>query len=186
MFLTKTEYSFDMDKILESYHSIFPNKFDLLETSQVCLNSRLGSPDPYFEAIGKDKHREYGIECPILNEIFRGTYFEEIFNTVGETGRIRFINSEQRSCLSLHHDWEMRYQLAIIPSKGAYLVEQISDMDFKMHNLPADGNVYLLNARDIRHSAINFGTEMRVHLVFCLNKTRETFEEAKKHAPTTL
>lgn len=185
MFLQETEYSFDIDKITEAYNSIFPSKFNLWETPQVCLNSRLNSPDPYFEAIGPDRGSTIGIEHPILNEVFKGTYFEEIVNTIGEIGRIRIMHCLPRSCLSLHYDIDMRYQLAIIPSEHAYLVHQINETDLKMYNIPGDGIVRLLNSRDMRHSAINFGMQMRIHLVFSINKTRMSVEEAIQRQPKT-
>lgn len=175
LFLSPTEYSFDSDKILEAYDSIFPSKFDMTKIEQVALNSRLNSPDPYFESVGPSRpvEEKCGIEFPILNEIFRGTYFEEIFNTVGEIGRIRFISCWPKTCLTLHCDKELRYQMAIISSKTAYLVHQISDTDLKMYCLPADGKVHLMNTRDMKHSAVNFGLQPRVHLVFCINSTRD-------------
>lgn len=185
MFLQKTEYSFDIDKLQKAYYSIFPEKFNIWKTQQICLNSRANSSDPYFEGIGQDRGNTIGIEFPILNELFKGTYFEEIFNTIGETGRIRIMHCLPRSCLSLHHDMEMRYQLAIIPSEHAYLVHQINETDLKMYNIPGDGKVHLLNSKDMRHTAINFGMIVRVHLVFCINKTRISNKESRRMQPKT-
>lgn len=169
-FLQKTAYLFDINRITKEFNNIFPDKIDWTAHDQIALNSRPDSSDPYYETIGTEIP-ETGIEFPVVNEIFRETYFEEIFNTLGEIGRVRFMLIRPKKCYSIHRDWETRYHLAIQTNPSCFLMEKLDKTDYKFHHIPADGNVYLANTI-YRHTAANFGNDDRIHLVFCLSKTR--------------
>ena len=95
-------------------------------------------------------------------EKYKGTYFEEIYNTLSEKyiiGRFRLLLLEPRTSLSWHRDPEPRLHIPVITNPGAHLVIG----DGLMH-LPADGHVWFTDTRNY-HTVFNGGEENRIHLV---------------------
>ena len=95
-------------------------------------------------------------------EKYKGTYFEEIYNTLSKKyiiGRFRLLLLEPRTSLSWHRDPEPRLHIPILTNPGAHLV-----IDNRLKHLPADGNVWFTDTRKY-HTVFNGGEENRIHLV---------------------
>ena len=89
------------------------------------------------ERLDSIDEEEYSEVC----KPFRGTYIEEVHNTISaewKIGRMRFLMKPPRSCLSWHRDPERRIHIPIITNPGCRMV--IEDESFHM---PADGSVYI-------------------------------------------
>ena len=100
-----------------------------------------------------------------LNEEFKGTYFEHIYNELNKyfkIGRVRILLKEPRTTLSWHRDPEPRLHLAILTNPGSILVVENEAM-----HIPCDGHIWYANTRKY-HNAFNGGEEDRIHLVATL------------------
>ena len=117
---------------------------------------------------GKEAKRDIAIDESKYTELlpeFRGTYFEEIFDTIKKRfkiGRMRILLKEPRSTLSWHRDPEPRLHIPIITNKGCRMVIE----DVSKH-MPADGSVTITNNTKY-HNFFNGGEQNRIHLVACV------------------
>ena len=117
---------------------------------------------------GKEAKRDKPIDESKYTELlpeFRGTYFEEIFDTIKKRfkiGRMRILLKEPRSTLSWHRDPEPRLHIPIITNKGCRMVIE----DVSKH-MPADGSVTITNNTKY-HNFFNGGEQNRIHLVACV------------------
>mgnify|MGYP002877700253 FL=1 len=117
---------------------------------------------------GKEAMRDKPIDESKYTELlpeFRGTYFEEVFNTLKKQfklGRIRILLKEPRSTLSWHRDPEPRLHIPIITNKGCRMV--IGEVS---KHMPADGSVTITNNTKY-HNFFNGGEQNRIHLVACV------------------
>ncbi len=117
---------------------------------------------------GNEAMRDQPIDESKYTELlpeFKGTYFEEIFNTLRnrfKLGRVRILLKEPRSTLSWHRDPEPRLHIPIITNKGCRMViEEVSK------HMPADGTVTITNNTKY-HNFFNGGEQNRIHLVACV------------------
>ena len=117
---------------------------------------------------GKEAKRDKPIDESKYTELvqeFKGTYFEEVFNTLRKNfklGRVRILLKEPRSTLSWHRDPEPRLHIPIITNKGCRMVIE----DVSKH-MPADGTVTITNNTKY-HNFFNGGEQNRIHLVACV------------------
>ena len=117
---------------------------------------------------GKEAKRDKPIDESKYTELvqeFKGTYFEEVFNTLRKNfklGRVRILLKEPRSTLSWHRDPEPRLHIPIITNKGCRMVIE----DVSKH-MPADGTVTITNNTKY-HNFFNGGEKDRIHLVACV------------------
>ena len=121
-------------------------------------------PDETGKEAIRDKPIEESKYTQLLPE-FKGTYFEEVFNTLNKhfkLGRVRILLKEPRSTLSWHRDPEPRLHIPIITNKGCRMVIE----DVSKH-MPADGTVTITNNTKY-HNFFNGGEQNRIHLVACV------------------
>ena len=121
-------------------------------------------PDEKGKEIMRDKPIDESKYTEIVSE-FKGTYFEEVYNTLRshfKIGRVRILLKEPRSTLSWHRDPEPRLHIPIYTNPGAIMV-----VDNVAKHMPADGSVWITNNTKY-HNAFNGGEENRVHLVACV------------------
>ena len=121
-------------------------------------------PDEKGKEIERDKPIKETKYTEVVPE-FKGTYFEEVYNTLKKhfkIGRVRILLKEPRSTLSWHKDPEPRLHIPIITNPGCKMVIE----DIAKH-LPANGCVWITNNTKY-HNAFNGGEEGRVHLVACV------------------
>ena len=121
-------------------------------------------PDETGKEVVRDKPIDESKYTELLPE-FKGTYFEEVFNTLKKNfklGRVRILLKEPRSTLSWHRDPEPRLHIPIITNKGCRMViEEVSK------HMPADGSVTITNNTKY-HNFFNGGEQNRIHLVACV------------------
>ena len=121
-------------------------------------------PDETGKEVVRDKPIDESKYTELLPE-FKGTYFEEVFNTLKKSfklGRVRILLKEPRSTLSWHRDPEPRLHIPIITNKGCRMViEEVSK------HMPADGSVTITNNTKY-HNFFNGGEQNRIHLVACV------------------
>ncbi len=117
---------------------------------------------------GKEAKRDKAIDESKYTQLipeFKGTYFEEVFNTLRKyfkIGRVRILLKEPRSTLSWHRDPEPRLHIPIITNMGCRMViEEVSK------HMPADGSVTITNNTKY-HNFFNGGEQARIHLVACV------------------
>jgi hypothetical protein len=105
----------------------------------------------------------------VLNKYFVGTYLEQVVNEVNyvaatdgvKIGRIRLLTLEQKTCYSLHRDFEeFRYHIPLITNDKCFFVNN-NIVEF----MPEVGRLYRFKTKDL-HTAVNASFEKRVHLVF--------------------
>ena len=174
----KTQLKFDVQKLQKAMNDIL-NKMEWKEwhVKGFCLNK---IPNDNTSIQGENLRGIYWTkpdhtgaevvrESPVkeklyteLNEQFKGTYFEEVYNELKKhykVGRVRILLKEPRTTLSWHRDPEPRLHLAILTNPGSILV-----VDDEAKHIPSDGHIWYANTRKY-HNAFNGGEEDRIHLV---------------------
>lgn len=160
----KTDLSFPRPELLLGVIDAL-TKYPLDERNQLCLTSRVGTKDPLYDGVGKLEGAES--DYRVFNEEFRGTFLETIYNRVCEwsphgIGRVRIMRMGPKSCYSMHADKTMRYHLAVMTDRNAYLVFH-GQPPF---HIPMDGHLYETDTQ-YKHTAMNTADTARIHLVFC-------------------
>jgi hypothetical protein len=121
----------------------------------------------FFEATGslynhqvQNKERQF----PIFNSKWQNSYLHWIYqNLPFRVGRMRVMQISPKCCLSLHVDSGPRYHFAIQTNSEAFIVFPKHQ---KIYHIPADGNLYYMDAQK-PHTALNANfSESRIHLVF--------------------
>lgn len=108
------------------------------------------------------KETEFDIVC----DMFKGTYIEQITETLSEkydAVRGRFMLLNWKTCLTYHNDFTMRIHIPIVTNENCFMV-----IDDNVYRLPY-GGTYLVNTKK-KHTALNASKILRTHLVFCTNK----------------
>ena len=167
----------DLEKILEkkNFNSLGIKSFGAIPLNQIpgdkssveghnVRGTYWTIPDETGNEAMRDKPIEESKYTELLPE-FKGTYFEEVFNTLRKRfklGRVRILLKEPRSTLSWHRDPEPRLHIPIITNKGCRMViEEVSK------HMPADGTVTITNNTKY-HNFFNGGEQNRIHLVACV------------------
>ena len=167
----------DLEKILEvkNFNSLGIKSFGAIPMNQIPGDKSSveghnvrGTYWTIPDESGKEAKRDIAIDESKYTELlpeFRGTYFEEIFDTIKKRfkiGRMRILLKEPRSTLSWHRDPEPRLHIPIITNKGCRMViENVSK------HMPADGSVTITNNTKY-HNFFNGGEQNRIHLVACV------------------
>ena len=167
----------DLEKILEkkNFNSLGIKSFGAIPLNQVpgdkssieghnVRGTYWTIPDESGKEAMRDKPIDESKYTELLPE-FKGTYFEEVFNTLRKhfkIGRVRILLKEPRSTLSWHRDPEPRLHIPIITNKGCRMViEEVSK------HMPADGTITITNNTKY-HNFFNGGEQARIHLVACV------------------
>ena len=167
----------DLEKILEkkNFNSLGIKSFGAIPLNQIpgdkssveghnVRGTYWTIPDENGNEAMRDQPIDESKYTELLPE-FKGTYFEEIFNTLRKSfklGRVRILLKEPRSTLSWHRDPEPRLHIPIITNKGCRMViEEVSK------HMPADGTVTITNNTKY-HNFFNGGEQNRIHLVACV------------------
>ena len=167
----------DLEKVLEkkNFNSLGIKSFGAIPLNQVpgdkssieghnVRGTYWTIPDESGKEAMRDKPIDESKYTELLPE-FKGTYFEEVFNTLRKhfkIGRVRILLKEPRSTLSWHRDPEPRLHIPIITNKGCRMViEEVSK------HMPADGTITITNNTKY-HNFFNGGEQARIHLVACV------------------
>ena len=171
----------DLEKILEkkNFNSLGIKSFGAIPLNQVpgdkssieghnVRGTYWTIPDESGKEALRDKPIDESKYTELLPE-FKGTYFEEVFNTLKKhfkIGRVRILLKEPRSTLSWHRDPEPRLHIPIITNKGCRMViEEVSK------HMPADGTITITNNTKY-HNFFNGGEQNRIHIVACMLENR--------------
>lgn len=132
------------------------------ETTQLALQLRPGSTDPWYESCYQEKDIAPEPEYNVLNPELAGSHIGEILGAFPfPVYRARLMGLAGRRCYSVHHDATARYHIAVDTTPHALFV-------FVEHNvvvrIPADGNAYFVDTRE-EHTAMNGARATRIHLV---------------------
>ena len=139
---------------------------------QFAVQSREQSHNPYHECCGPQPDLNIDDDTNpltegsfiVTNEIFKGTYFENVIgNFPIDVTRVRILKLKGKSCYRLHRDMTYKFHIPIItnPSNLFLFPEQ-----YHRHvvHLPADGSVYYTDT-SVPHTFLNGGTKDRYHIV---------------------
>ena len=167
----------DLDKILakKNFNSLGIKSFGAIPMNQIPNDQSSieghnvrGTYWTIPDESGKEAQRDKPIDESKYTELlpeFKGTYFEEVFNTLRKhfkIGRVRILLKEPRSTLSWHRDPEPRLHIPIITNMGCRMV-----IDEVSKHMPADGSVTITNNTKY-HNFFNGGEQARIHLVACV------------------
>jgi len=175
-FLKKVEnLDIELDNFLK-LHNLNWNDYD----NQICINGVPGKTDDLSYGSGslaRDWNSSYWdngqLIVPLKENIlqesdftelcdhFYGTVFEEIYKEMKKffkLGRIRFMRSVPKTCLSWHRDDSMRLHYPITTHEGCLMV-----YDNSVYHLEKN-NWYLADTLKF-HTAINSSRRERIHLV---------------------
>jgi hypothetical protein len=135
---------------------------------QMSLTSVLGD-DNWNESTGKIKDLRYPEKAySVVNESLKGSYIEELILAFPDFTRWRLLKLASRTNYSIHHDSDngkqnLRIHIPVVTNSDSYLMFFDKRTEPKMYHLEA-GSSYRVNTTGL-HSAINFGTEDRYHIV---------------------
>jgi len=183
--LTKLDLKFDLSDLLLGLEQVLETCDWHPDHSQIGLNHALGQDaegawhdatgslvyawgDEVFDENGqlkKRKLRRRESDFQWFVKEFKHTVWHDVYLQLSRSyqlGRMRFMQSKPKTCLSWHTDNEHRIHIPLITNPGARLV-----IEDTAHHLPADGSVYLADTT-LWHTAFNSGLEPRIHFVACV------------------
>lgn len=160
----KLPWQFDHTALVELYKDL------ALDVGQVYLTSMDGNT--YTYSAEKVKHADAQGRSDLewtfnkVNTFFRGTYAEEVFNTVNQhygVCRTRFMLLDtHRRAYSNHRDSTNRLHIPLYTNSDCVFIS--NDI---VHHMDCLGQLYFADTQTT-HTAANFGHTDRLHLVFSL------------------
>lgn len=187
-FITKLDLVADRDQLMSDLanllvHHPWPERYEhdgkIFPANQLGISYRPGAWDIIRDAQGTlydhKLARCVGKESD-FTEINQhvGTYTRSVLEQLSDLektklGRIRYMNLQSKSGLSVHKDFETRYHFVLKTNPYAYFGEHKEETDLlaaRCYHIPADGYCYKMDTvRD--HFVFNGGWENRIHLVIC-------------------
>ena len=176
---------FDIDLIREAYNTAVNNigfSGDLVNCISVTHCNSSDNERGIFWTMNKN-YEEVQVERFVNEEAYRvfepllmKTYLKTVYDVLSEhfrIGRVRILKLDTRSSLSYHRDPEARLHIPIITNPGSLMI-----VDKQVYHMKADGAVYYVDTTKY-HTALNGGSEPRVHLVATIlddNKEEELYE----------
>ncbi len=106
-----------------------------------------------------------------------GLYFKEVIDNVLDMHNSKFKNTFQGRCqliwlrarhsYKLHRDMHTahRYHIPVTTDENCLWVFEKTPRNMSLCHMPADGRIWYLNPRDIRHSVAHMGTQHRLHIL---------------------
>ena len=140
--------------------------------AQFAIQCRPYSDNPYSESCGpqpdlaKDHNGNPLTEGSYnqINELFKGSYFEEIINMFPfEVTRVRFVRLSSKACYRLHRDMTYKFHIPVVTNPSNMMLWPEQAHRHIIH-MPADGHIYFTETA-IPHTAFNGGTDYRYHIV---------------------
>ena len=182
----KLNIYFDIDAIREAYRvAVEDIGFSGKMVNCISLthaDSDKADPRGIFWTLNEN-YEEVQVERYVDEEAYRvfepllmKTYFKNVYDGLSKhfrLGRVRILKLDSRTSLSYHRDPEARLHIPIITNPGALMI-----VDKDAHHMKADGSVYYVDTTKY-HTALNGGSECRVHLVATIldeNKEEELYE----------
>lgn len=182
--LPKADYYGELNRLIDS------GTIQWNQTNQICINTIASKPDDiYFgtgslnydwanavEVDGKIEVPEFekkytDLDFDTLCTQFKGTLFEEIYNTLSvnhKIGRMRLMKSAPQSTLSWHRDRQIRLHYPLKTQDGCFMIIEDETVHLEKDTWYLTNTVY-------RHTAINSSMEDRIHLVINILDTYNNF-----------
>ena len=165
----RLDYDFDIDKLLSECYNVIDsvglqyNQIGLTHSKVIKYRKKV---NVWFDAVGSKSPRDEK-NYVVFNEKLKGSYLEKVYNDIQKyytVGRVRIMCLSNKTCYSLHADYEKRLHLPIQTNEKCLLL-----VDNKALHLPADGNAYLVDTTK-QHTALNGnkGEFNRIHIIFNL------------------
>jgi hypothetical protein len=186
MILEKTNFSIDLDKMLENMQTVLKYQ-DWPESplgtnlvgNQISLRHR-PNEDGWLDGIGSLKNSD-GVQFAEEKDFTvwhkdLPEYTKYILDQLQEKenvkfGRVRYMRLMPKTGLRVHFDFESRYHLALVTNKFAMFGHYYegSEEVAKCYHIPSDGAFYKVDTT-LPHFVYNGSTEERIHLVCCVVK----------------
>lgn len=99
----------------------------------------------------------------VIDEILKNHY--DVYKTKF-IGRCQLMWSQPRFAYSLHRDMHTRHRYHIpvyTDPEFFWLFEK--DLDYSMVHMPADGRVWYVNPKDVKHTVMHLGRKNRLHIL---------------------
>jgi hypothetical protein len=195
--LKRYDIGINRERMVSSFEELLPtiNKYGWWAVgkqghqAQFAIQSRPGSNDPYHESCGPQPNLNKEDSSNSLtegsfseiNEMFKGTYFEDIINMFPfPIYRTRILRVSSKACYRLHRDMTYKFHIPLVTSPSNMFIWPEQEHRYIVH-LPANGSVYYTDTA-IPHTFMNGGTDYRYHLVISGMITREEiFEKLKSY-----
>lgn len=161
--IVRTDIVFDPERLLQAFLAVadLPRRHHA-----IAVTSKPGATDPLLDGVGAQPDEE--MEYRVINKEFRGTYIEEILESLPfKYGRTRLMSIPPQKCYPVHSDDTIRYHLAVDTHPFAYIVYPSKRA---IYHIPNDGHVYRMDARYL-HTALNCGPVERTHLVIITDES---------------
>lgn len=118
---------------------------------------------PALFAENPDEEMFTYVHRPKINEILKGTIFEEVLSTMPiNLNRAVFIYIPEGMGLRHHMDPDNKYHLSVVENPGSFYYSYDTQRGY---HLPADGKIRKINSAETHHTAFNGGVDGRIHLV---------------------
>ncbi len=142
----------------------------------ISLTHRAGAREPLydgnesqFNAQGQKVYHE--ADFAEFHDAFKGTYFWHIYQSLPfRVGRARLLVLPPLTIYGMHCDGTRRAHIAVSTNPGCRLVSQ-TGVTF---HVPVDGQLYVADTQRA-HTAYNAGSTERVHLVFAMADTEDSW-----------
>jgi len=178
MFLEKLNLTIDLNQVILDMHEIvnLAGWGDINQISLVHRPNIVDKNEQWRDGIGslfngKEKIAQES-DFTVVNELVP-EYTKKILNDLAQSqnisiGRARLMNLPIHCGLGVHEDESVRYHLAIVTHKHAYMgvVSKNEMIPVMCYHIPADGCFYKADTR-MQHFVFNGNRYQRVHLVIC-------------------
>jgi len=168
--MKKLEKRFDHEKLLSVYYSLE------LDKPQITVTSPTGK-DLIYPSGDLTKYNLDQNDFTQMNDVFKGTYVEEVYNDISKDydicrGRFMTLSADNRA-YTYHYDVSPRLHIPLKTNEDCMFI--ISD---EIHKAQELGCLYELDATK-KHTALNLSKEPRIHFVVCL-KTNKAISDFMK------
>tara|TARA_Y100000356_G_C11201694_1_gene258080 strand:+ start:414 stop:920 length:507 start_codon:yes stop_codon:yes gene_type:complete len=168
MSVSKTEFKFDVSKLLELYNSIQIPKDNTLDQNQISITSFDGKQLYVDNKFNEDYIRIPEVDLNLFNEHFKNTYLQEVLETINKiynTTKWRFMRlTTERRAYSYHRDETKRLHIPLLTNDECMFI-----IDKKLYDMNELGRMYKMDTTKY-HTALNLGWTDRVHIVGAINE----------------
>ena len=176
-YIEKTNYQFDLDHLNFEWNHIkdFVLTNDQWYRTQTCLQHSKDCVNKYTDGCGSIKRADGSVPASdfcLINDIYRGTIFEDIINELNVVRSRIMIIDKHRTYSSVHADRTKRSHFVLNTNPYAFFLfprnpiekSEIIHIPSEVIHIPADGYVYTVDTTK-PHMFVNAGEGSRTHLI---------------------
>jgi len=178
--IKKYDIGIDIESMQEEFFQLLPAMDEMgwwsvgeqKHQAQFAIQHRKGTSNPYYESCGPQPDLAKDFDgnpltegsYNIINELFAGTYFEEIIKMFPfDATRVRFVRLSSKACYRFHRDMTFKFHIPIVTNPSNMMIWPEQTHRHIIH-MPADGHIYFTETA-MPHTALNGGQEYRYHIV---------------------